>query len=172
MVNKREVVQKLEDLIRYHRNLYYNKQPEISDEEYDALVDELNKLNPNNKIFSEIGKDSAAGFIKRKHVIFMNSQSKINTPNELLKWNKKISCSILVVQLKLDGISIEVQYINGVQTFSVTRGDGEIGDDITKNVKKMHGYLPKVDDNFSGAVRAEIILIRNIFKKKYSQQYA
>ncbi|MFX1459687.1 MAG: NAD-dependent DNA ligase LigA [Promethearchaeota archaeon] len=172
MVNKREVVQKLEDLIRYHRNLYYNKQPEISDEEYDALVDELNKLNPNNKIFSEIGKDSAAGFIKRKHVIFMNSQSKINTPNELLKWNKKISCSILVVQLKLDGISIEVQYINGVQTFSVTRGDGEIGDDITKNVKKMHGYLPKVDDNFSGAVRAEIILTRNIFKKKYSQQYA
>ncbi|MFX1588601.1 MAG: DNA ligase (NAD(+)) LigA, partial [Promethearchaeota archaeon] len=172
MVNKREVVQKLEDLIRYHRNLYYNKQPEISDEEYDALVDELNKLTPNNKIFSEIGKDSAAGFIKRKHVIFMNSQSKINTPNELLKWNDKISCPRLIVQLKLDGISIEIQYIDGVQTFSLTRGNGEIGDDITKNVKKMRGYLPKVDKDFSGAVRAEIILTHDIFEKKYSQQYA
>jgi len=172
MVNERKLVQKLEDLIRYHRNLYYNKQPEISDEEYDALVDELNKLNPNNKIFSEIGKDSATGFIKREHIIFMNSQSKINTPNELLKWNKKISCPSLIVQLKLDGISIEIQYINGLQTFSVTRGDGEIGDDISKNVKKMRGYLPKIDKDFSGALRAEIILTHDVFKKKYSQQYA
>jgi len=172
MENKKYLVKQLEDLIRYHRNLYYNTQPEISDEEYDVLVDELKKLDPNNHIFSEIGKDSATGFTKRNHIIFMNSQSKVNNSKEFLKWVRKISCPKLLVQLKLDGISIEIQYMNGTQTFSVTRGDGEVGDDITKNVKKMRGYIPYISKKFSGAVRAEIILPHNTFQKKYTTQYA
>jgi len=172
MENKEYLIKKLEQLIRYHRNLYYNKQPEISDEEYDALIDELEKLDPSNKVFSEIGKDSATGFIKRDHIIFMNSQSKVNTVEDFLKWVKKIACSKLIVQLKLDGISIEIQYLNGNQTFSITRGDGKVGDDITKNVKKMQGYIPNIDKNFSGALRAEIVMKHDIFQKKYSNQYA
>ncbi|MFX1476992.1 MAG: NAD-dependent DNA ligase LigA [Promethearchaeota archaeon] len=172
MENEEYLVKKLEQLIRYHRNLYYNKQPEISDEEYDALIDELQKLDPSNQLFSEIGNDSAIGFIKRDHIIFMNSQSKVNTIEDFLKWVKKISCSKLIVQLKLDGISIEIQYLNGAQTFSITRGDGNVGDDITKNVKKMQGYISTIDKNFSGALRAEIVMTHDIFQKKYSSQYA
>ncbi|MFX1312459.1 MAG: NAD-dependent DNA ligase LigA [Promethearchaeota archaeon] len=172
MENEKYLVKKLEQLIRYHRNLYYNKQPEISDGEYDALIDELQKLDPNNKVFYEIGKDSATSFAKRDHIIFMNSQSKVNTVKDFLKWKKKFSCPRLIVQLKLDGISIEIQYMNGSQTFSITRGDGKVGDDITANVKKMRGYIPNIHKDFSGALRAEILMTHDIFQKKYSNQYA
>ncbi|MFW9971930.1 MAG: DNA ligase (NAD(+)) LigA, partial [Candidatus Odinarchaeota archaeon] len=172
MQNRDFLIKKLENLIRYHRNLYYNKQPELSDEVYDALIDKLKKLDQSNKILSEIGRDSAFGFKKRDHIIFMNSLSKINSIDDFLKWRKKISCPKLIVQLKLDGISLEIQYLNGIQTFSITRGDGKVGDDITENVKKAQGYLPKIDKEFSGAVRAEILISHDIFQKKYSNQNA
>ncbi len=172
MKNEEYLIKKLENLIRYHRNLYYNKQPEMSDDEYDALVDKLKKLDSSNKVFSEIGKDSISVFMKREHIIFMNSQSKVNTIEDFLKWKKRIPSPKLLVQLKLDGISIEVQYMNGIQTFAITRGDGKVGDDITANVKKMQDYIPNIDKDFSGALRAEILITHDIFQKKYSNQYA
>ncbi len=65
--------------------------------------------------------------------------------------------------VKLDGISIELQFKDGVFQYANTRGDGKVGDDVSVNVVKMKGFLPKLKDNFTGAVRAEILLFHDIY---------
>jgi DNA ligase (NAD+) len=74
------------------------------------------------------------------------------------------------VQFKLDGISIELQYLNGRLHRGVTRGNGIIGDNITANVLKMKSVPHTIPNQFTGAVRGEIIMFHEIFQAKYSDQ--
>ncbi|MFW9876406.1 MAG: hypothetical protein ACFFG0_25200 [Candidatus Thorarchaeota archaeon] len=74
------------------------------------------------------------------------------------------------VQFKLDSISIELQYENGIFQYALTRGDGKIGDDVSANVINMKGFIPKLKTNFTGATRAEVLLYHDIFEKKYSDK--
>jgi len=164
--------EKLEELIRYHQDKYYNSESEITDAEFDALWDELHRIDPHNSLFHEVSRDQSGVFPKRKHILFMCSQAKVNEPDELRKWFTKTPCGERIVQYKLDGISIEVQYKNGKMTHAVTRGDGTTGDDITANVKKMQGYVPNISEDFTGAVRAEIVMLQDTFDKKYAHEYA
>ena len=61
----------------------------------------------------------------------MNSQAKVTTPVEFSKWAKKTGYSQFITQFKLDGISVELQYLKGKFQYGVTRGNGLIGDDIS-----------------------------------------
>jgi len=160
----------LENEIQRHRDLYYNEQPEISDAKYDSLEDELEKLDPDNPILFRIGIDRSELFNKEKHIIPMNSQDKVTLPQEFIKWAKKRNFKVFIVQFKLDGISIELQYEKGIFQKAITRGDGEVGDNVSANVVKMKGFIPKLKEAFTGAVRAEIVLFHDIYKKKYSDK--
>jgi len=160
----------LQSEILRHQDLYYNKTPEISDSEFDILLNQLHKLAPDNPVLHLVGRDSNILYDKVEHIIPMNSQGKANQVDEFLKWTKKYNYSQYLVQHKLDGISVELQYVNGRLRFAVSRGDGKIGDDITQNVIKMNGVPKKVDKEFSGAVRGEIVMFRDIFSRKYSNQ--
>jgi len=162
-------INELEKEIVYHQDKYYNGKPEISDAEFDKMWDELKNLDPNNSLFFVIGEDSSDGFPKAKHIIHMNSQEKVNTPEDYIDWHKRrIGNSTAIVQYKLDGISIELQYENGIFVKAITRGDGDIGDDISNNVRKMKGFVSTIKDlTFTGAIRGEILLKRSTFKKKY-----
>lgn len=164
--NKEKIVS-LEKRIKYHRNLYYNEQPEISDAEYDVLEDELKALDPKNSLFLEVGADSSELFSKKPHIIPMGSLDKATKIGEFKKWGKKMNYSSFLAQFKLDGISIELQYKEGIFQRAVTRGDGKIGDDITKNVIRMKGFVPKLNDKFSGGTRAEIVMFHDVFQEKY-----
>jgi len=167
---RQEKIDQLAAQIRHYRHLYYNNTPEISDARYDALEDELWQLAPDHHVLHEIGKDSSDLFTKREHIIMMGSQDKVVSPEEFSKWAKKVSPRRFLVQFKLDGISIECQYINGMFQCAVSRGDGKIGDDYTKNVMKMKGFIPILSDNFTGATRAEILLFRDVFQSKYADK--
>ncbi len=156
--------------IERHRYLYYNEQPEVSDAKYDALEDELRTIDPENHLLFKIGVDSSSLFTKRKHIIPMNSQDKVSTDADFKKWAKKRNFKTFLVQFKLDGISIEIQYKDGLFQYAITRGNGEIGDDVSVNVVKMKGFIPKLKDNFTGAVRAEILLFHDIYNKKYADK--
>lgn len=158
---------KLEEKIMDAQDAYYNEQPIMSDEEFDALWDKLKKENPNSIIFRKVGEDSSSNFEKAKHVINMNSQEKVNNEKDFESWWKKRIKTSAIVQYKLDGISIELQYKNGVLDKAITRGDGNIGDDITSNVKKMNGFPIEVNSKINFAVRGEIILPKSTFEKKY-----
>jgi DNA ligase (NAD+) len=165
---KEERIAFLVKKIQHHRYLYYNAQPEISDAKYDALEDELKQLDPENPILYKIGVDSSELFTKKEHIIPMTSQDKVITPAEFTKWAKKRNYKTFIIQFKLDGISIELQYEDGIFQYALTRGDGKIGDDVSANVVKMKGFIPKLRVPFTGAVRGEILMFHNVYEQKYS----
>lgn len=165
--NEERIKYLVEEILR-HRYLYYNEQPEISDAKYDALEDELRELDPDNPILFKIGVDSSELFTKREHVIPMSSQDKVTTPAEFTKWARKRNYKVYLIQFKLDGISIELQYEDGIFQYAVIRGDGTVGDDVSTNVVKMKGFIPKFRNTFTGAVRAEILMFHDVYNSKYS----
>ncbi|NGX49484.1 MAG: DNA ligase [Candidatus Anoxychlamydiales bacterium] len=168
--NPEKRIQFLESEIYRHRDLYYNEQPEVSDAKYDSLEDELNKLDSENPILFRVGVDRSELFNKEKHIIPMNSQDKVTQPGEFSKWSKKRHYKVFLVQFKLDGISIELQYEDGIFQKAITRGDGIVGDNVSANVVKMKEFIPKLKDSFTGAVRAEIVLYHDIYNKKHSDK--
>ena len=171
-------IKELEALIKKHQNLYYNSESEISDAEFDLLWDELKTLSPENEILKKVGEEPETdGFPKAKHIIPMGSQEKASNPEEFLAWAEKQltkKCDnepvVFVVQYKLDGASLELQYENGELTKAVTRGNGEEGFDITFNAKKMSGCVLRLNIPFTGGVRGEVIMTHNVWKNKYQDK--
>ncbi len=163
-------VKELERLIRYHQNKYYNAEPELSDAEFDGLWDELRALDPDNAVFNEVGRDDSPGYTKRRHIIPMNSLDKAADAAGFLNWAHKSGHERFIVQHKLDGASLELQYDGGAFRYGVTRGDGAVGDDITTNVRRMAGVVSRLEAEFSGGVRGEVIMPHDIFERYYSDK--
>lgn len=158
----------LECTIRNAQEAYYNGEPIMSDAMFDKLWDDLKRQYPDSELLNMIGKDSADGFEKADHVMMMGSQNKANSAAEMDKFFKK--GKEYIASYKLDGISLELQYKNGTLVKAVTRGDGYKGDDITANAVKMQRVpLTLQDTTFSGAIRGEILLLREDKDKYYPE---
>ena len=157
----------LETIIRHNQMLYYNGQEAISDEEFDTLWENLEKEYPNSTLLTSVGEDTVNKDKKVYHKILMGSQNKVSSLQDLNKWLKNITFPILV-QPKWDGNSIEVQYQDGILTYAVTRGNGREGEDVTRAVILNSKVPTKFDFPFTGALRGEIILRRDIFEDKYN----
>ncbi|MDR2028370.1 MAG: NAD-dependent DNA ligase LigA [Treponema sp.] len=157
----------LERLIRAYQDSYYNGEAEISDGEFDALWDELKTLKPGSPVLARVGVDGTDGFPKAPHLIPMGSQEKAADPEEFLAWAAKIAPPSFVVQYKLDGASLELQYEKGKLRRALTRGDGIMGDDITRNALRMQGVLAELDLPFSGGVRGEVVMTHGVWREKY-----
>lgn len=167
-------ISELEKLIQKYQTSYYNGEGEISDEEFDRLWDELKSLDPKNKILNKIGADSG-NFEKAAHVMPMGSQEKAATPEQFLSWAQKHIYPEYLVEYKLDGASLELQYENGKLKKAVTRGDGTIGDDITQNAKSIKGiphtlFVNGVLVDFTGGIRGEVIMTHEVHKKYFSDK--
>jgi DNA ligase (NAD+) len=163
-------IHELEALIAKHQDLYYNGQPEIGDAEFDALWDELGRLDPDNALLSKVGADAEDGFSKAEHLMPMGSQEKASDPEAFLKWAAKIAHPEYLVQYKLDGASLELQYSKGGFIKAVTRGDGQVGDDISANVRKMKGFVARLDETFSGGVRGEVIMSHQVHDEHFADK--
>jgi DNA ligase (NAD+) len=163
-----ERIAALERLITKYQESYYNGEAEISDGEFDILWDELKRLNPESPVIKKIGRDDADGFPKARHLIPMGSQEKAANPAEFRAWAEKIAPETYVVQYKLDGASLELQYEKGKLARAITRGDGTVGDEITRNARRMAGVVPWLDLPFSGGVRGEVVMPREVWKNKYA----
>lgn len=167
-------IKELESLILRYQQSYYNGEGEISDAEFDKLWDQLKELNPDSPILKKVGADSG-NFTKAAHVMPMGSQEKAANPEQFLEWANKHVYNEYLVEYKLDGASLELQYQNGELVKAVTRGNGSIGDDITANAKKMKGVLPKIISNgkklpFTGGVRGEVIMTHEVHQKYFSDK--
>lgn len=166
-------VKELVRLIKKYQESYYNGEAEISDAEFDSLWDELKSLDPQNPILKKVGADSG-NFLKVRHIMPMGSQEKAADPEQFLAWAKKHVYDEYLVEYKLDGASLELQYENGTLVRAVTRGDGTIGDDITVNAKKMRGVLQNLkgenSSSFTGGVRGEVIMSHATHKKFFSDK--
>jgi DNA ligase (NAD+) len=167
MAAAKERIDSLVRLIKKYQDAYYNGEAEISDAEFDLLWEELKTLDPKNPVLQKVGADNADGFPKARHLIPMGSQDKAANPEEFREWAGKIALSSYVVQYKLDGASLELQYEKGKLKAAVTRGDGAVGDDITGNALRMAGVVPALGLDFSGGVRGEVVMTRSVWKEKY-----
>jgi DNA ligase (NAD+) len=170
----------LVERLQQARDAYYDDDPIMSDAEYDALEDQLREAEPTHSFFKQIGaKAKKSGWPKVKHGAPMGSLDKCQVIEEVDKWyaeaTRKLSAAVgggslpalkqeFVISEKLDGISISLKYTKGKLVQAVTRGDGETGDDITRNVLLMEG-VPKTIKDFTGYIRGEIILKRSTHKK-------
>ncbi|MCL1992194.1 MAG: NAD-dependent DNA ligase LigA [Spirochaetes bacterium] len=182
-VNKKRAAE-LEALIQKYQASYYEGEAEISDGEFDLLWNELEALNPDSPVLARVGEGRGIdGFPKATHLIPMGSQSKAANAGEFLAWAKKNGMDAVAaadgdagsgkkfsVQYKLDGSSLELQYAAGRLKRAVTRGDGVTGDDITANALAMKGVPKSLDESFSGGVRGEVVMSRQVWQEKYSDK--
>ena len=182
---------KLRNEIEYHNNLYYNEdKPLISDMEYDALMRELKQLeqkypellkneeNGESSPTEKIGGTASEKFSKVRHRVPMLSLSNTYNISEIEDFDKRIKKIILsenvkdhskeleyILELKLDGLSISLIYENGELVQAVTRGDGQVGEDVTENIMEITTIPKKLKENISLEVRGEIILPISSFNR-------
>ena len=172
---------KLRSEIEYHNNLYYNEdKPIISDMEYDTLMRELKQLeqeypellkNDESSPTEKIGGTASEKFSKVRHRVPMLSLSNTYNISEIEDFDKKVKKIIsaeniennlkeleYILELKLDGLSISLIYENGELVQAVTRGDGQIGEDVTENIREISSIPKKLKKPVSLEVRGEIIL--------------
>ena len=182
---------KLRNEIEYHNNLYYNEDnPIISDMEYDFLIRELKELeqkypelleynkNGKNSPTEKIGGTASEKFSKVRHRVPMLSLSNTYNISEIEDFDKRVKKIILaeniennskeleyILELKLDGLSISLIYENGMLVQAVTRGDGQVGEDVTENIREIPTIPKKLKENISLEVRGEIILPISSFNR-------
>jgi len=172
--NNQNRIKELEELIVKYQKAYYDGEGLISDADFDKLWDELKELDPANPILQRVGADSG-NFAKIQHIMPMGSQEKAANPEQFLAWAAKHEYDQYLVEYKLDGASLELQYENGKLVRAVTRGDGSIGDDITANARKMNGVQHEIRKNgqlvpFTGGVRGEVIMTHEVHQNYFSDK--
>ena len=159
-MNKNE----LEALIRKNDELYWNGTPEISDVEYDKLVEELRKIDPENDLVNKVNSENAVGE-KVFHKEPMLSLNKVYSQEELKKWMKSVSRSeeeVFLIQPKYDGISGKLE--DGILA---TRGNGTEGTNITDKLVMMVLDTSKKIDVKKDYMLGEIVITNSDFKNIY-----
>ncbi|MBI2891967.1 MAG: NAD-dependent DNA ligase LigA [Deltaproteobacteria bacterium] len=174
-------VEELREQIRHHDYAYYVlDQPEIPDAEYDELVQELQALEarhpelvtPDSPTQRVAGKPTEL-FAPVRHLSPMLSLDNAFSKEELLAWKKRVERAIgsgatYVCELKVDGLAVSLVYERGVFVRGATRGDGEVGEDVTPNLRTVR-WLPA---RLSGSghprvmeVRGEVFLRVSLFER-------
>ncbi len=136
-------IEELEKLIKHHKILYYRGTPEITDQEFDELEDELKKLDPNNPVLEIIGSQELPDK-KIKHDQKMLSLNKTYKTEDLREWMGK---NELVSTFKLDGVACSLIFENQSLKMGKTRGDGTYGEDITQKILWVENIPKKVPKN-------------------------
>jgi DNA ligase (NAD+) len=166
MASREDRIAELESLVRYHANLYYNEsKTEITDAEYDALVDELKTLDPDNSVIAEVGASPSYGK-KIKHPSVMGSLDKEITIDGVIQWHQRYGKENPKVGImpKIDGASLRLRYQNGNLVEAASRGDGYVGQDVMDNVKAMKS-VPKYETGLTAEVRLEVYMKKSVFER-------
>src|SRR5438105_9886656 len=180
-------VESLREKIRYHEYRYYVlDQPEVSDAEFDALMNELKGLEKEHPELitpdsptQRVGGKPREGFVKAKHSSAMLSLDNAYTEEELRDWERRVheltgrNDIEYFCELKLDGMSLALVYSDGRLERGITRGDGSIGEDVTLNVRTVrsiplsipHDKLKKAGIPADFEVRGEMLMPLAAFRK-------
>jgi len=164
-----KTIVELETLLRKASEAYYvSDAPIMPDSEFDVKKLELQSLDPDNEFIAEVGASiSSSQLSKVKHIIPMGSINNVMSPKEYDSWlkNKLSPDAIVAVQWKYDGLSIELVYRKGKFVQAITRGDGEIGEDITHTIKNAKGFPRNLEKKIDMSVRCESMLPLSVWKE-------
>ena len=181
-------IEKLRNEIRHHDERYYvENEPEISDREYDQLLENLQKLEEAHPELvtadsptQRVGGRPAEGFPEVVHTRQMLSLDNSYNIDELRAFDER--CQRLaegrklayVAELKIDGLSLSLQYEDGLLVRGVTRGDGRIGEDVTQNARTIRSVplrLKSQKKKFDALeVRGEVFIPRDVFDRTNAER--
>jgi len=171
----------LRQLVEYHAKKYYDEDsPEISDFEYDMLMNELKNLErlfpdfiSNDSLTQKVGGHVKEGFEKVQHEVPLQSLTDIFSFEELEDFDKRITKQAeelnqdlkYVVETKIDGLSVALEYKDGVLVRGATRGNGLIGEDVTDNLKTLKSIPKTLKEKINITVRGEVFIGKKEFAK-------
>lgn len=176
-------VQELRRIIEYNNRLYYdNDAPELEDFEYDALTRELKELErtypqlitPNSPT-QKVGGTPSGKFSKVTHAVKMESLQDAFSYEELKDFDRRVREEGItpqyVVEAKIDGLSVSLEYENGIFVRGSTRGDGTVGEDVTENLATIKD-IPKRLTNAPEflEVRGEVYMPKAAFEQLVEEQ--
>lgn len=177
-----EEAKALAEKLALWREAYYNLDPLVPDDVYDATRDRLRLLCPEHAEVKAVGAPPPMTSVweKVRHEIPMGSLDKANSRAEFDEWVARTGVaekSDFAMTHKIDGASLELIYRGGELIRGVTRGDGIIGEDVTRNVRRIPSIPQRLE--FEGKplaldaiVRGEVVMLRSVFQEKYAAKYA
>ncbi len=170
-------IEKLRRQIEYHAKRYYNDDaPEISDFEYDKMYAELLRLesehpeldDPNSPTH-RVGGVALDKFEKVTHTVSLNSLSDVFSFEELRDFLTRVAPILpnaaYSVEPKIDGLSVALRYESGVFVGGATRGDGQVGEDVTSNLRTIYSIPMRLAEPLTLTVRGEVYMPRAVFER-------
>lgn len=167
--------QELSVEVAKHKELYENGEPVITDSEYDALYFELAKLveelgieGDDNEIAKITAPTTKSTLTKVKHSSFVGSLAKTTTQEGIDEFYKSVSaagCKTIIMEPKCDGLTIVATYDNGKLVQAVTRGDGEVGEDVTENVRNISNIPKTINYREPFKIRFEAMIKTEDFER-------
>lgn len=177
-MNVKERIDYLRKVIAYHSKRYYeNDAPEISDFEYDKLFEELKQLEAEHPEYysptsptQRVGGMALDKFEKVKHEVRMGSLTDVFDFESLVAFIQKIKAEAgqdteFTIEPKIDGLSVSLKYENGILVTGATRGDGNVGEDVTANIKTIRSIPLELSENVNITVRGEVYMPHKSFEK-------
>ena len=173
----------LRDLLEYHSKKYYDEDaPEISDYEYDMLLRELEELEErfpslqsDASLTRTVGGHASSSFDPVTHIVPMESLQDAFSLDELREYDRRVqeaeAGAVYSVEPKIDGLSVSLEFRDGVFVRGSTRGDGQVGEDVTANLRTIRS-IPKQLDNAPAylEVRGEVYMSKTNFAKLIEYQ--
>lgn len=171
-----EQITALRETLRYHNDKYYNQDaPEISDYEYDMMQRELRALEAAHPEYADadsptqrVGGTASGRFSKVTHAYPLESLQDVFSFDELAEFYSRVEGAVgqaeYVVEYKIDGLSVALEYVDGAFVRGATRGDGQVGEDVTANLKTVKD-IPQHLENAPPhlIVRGEVYMKKSVF---------
>ncbi len=171
-------IKELRDLTAYYAKKYYDDDdPEISDFEYDMLMLELRNLEKEfpefitpDSLTQHVGGTVKEGFEKVEHEVPLQSLQDIFDFDELYEFDERVKKELndevkYIVETKIDGLSVALEYKNGIFVRGATRGNGLVGEDVTENLKTIKHIPKKLKEPIDITVRGEVFIGKGEFEK-------
>ena len=181
-----DIKQKIEELrktLRYHSDRYYNDDaPEIEDYEYDMMMRELKKLEDEHPEYDSVdsptkrvGGKADNSFASVEHTVRMESLQDAFSKEEIFDFDRRVKETVTgvhyVVEPKIDGLSVSLEYVNGEFFRGSTRGDGNVGEDVSGNLRVIHNIPLKLNHALPYIeVRGEVYMPKRSFEKVVDRQ--
>jgi DNA ligase (NAD+) len=174
-----ERIEELRNSIRYHEHRYYVLDaPEITDTEYDRLFRQLQELEREHPELAapdsptqRVGGKPREGFVQAPHSSAMLSIDNALNEGELRDFDRRVRDLLghndyqYVAELKLDGLSMAVRYLDGLMRQAITRGDGTTGEDVTENARTIRSLPLRVNETAPFEVRGEVVMPLRAFER-------
>ena len=173
---KEEIYKLVKLLNKYSYDYYVEDNPQISDTEYDTLYKQLEKLEKEypeliqeNSPTQRVGDVVLSEFEKVTHKVPMLSLSNTFSTEDLRDFDNRIKKVVAnrkieyICELKIDGLAISINYVNGKLISAATRGDGTVGEEVTDNIKTIFSIPKVLKDNKTFEVRGEVYLPKKSF---------